>query len=86
MNGTPHEKASGSVARVDFKGAGPGSGHYEIALEPVHLSFFVFLDTPRPKYFEIFEKACVAMWDSKQVEIAYAMKDGDRVVKEIRIL
>ncbi len=86
MNGGPTQKAQGNVARVNFDGQGPNSGTLEIHLEPVHMSFEVFMDTPRKKYLEIFEIACSAMWDSKMVEITYCVRQGDNIASEIRAL
>jgi hypothetical protein len=86
MNGGTIQKVTGNVAQVNFDGKGPGSGTLEIHLEPVHMSFEVFMDTPRKKYFEIFAAACSSMWDSKMVEITYSVKSGDNIVADIRQL
>ena len=86
MNGQVCQKAQGNVVRVTFGGQGINSGSLEVFLEPVHLGFEIYMDTPRKKYFELFETACSAMWDSKRVEVTYYVKQGDNMATDIRIL
>ncbi len=78
------KKVTGTIASVEFKGAGPNSGQLEIVLEPAHQGFYVGMDTPRQRYFEIFEIASAAMWDSKRVEIAYQKKAAGNALVDLR--
>ena len=83
MNGNP-SSVRGIIQRVEFDGAGPNSGEIGIHLDD-HQSYWVFMDTPAPDLFQIFQSAVRAMWDVKTVEITYALKsNGDWGVLSIR--
>ena len=76
MNDLPTMKVKGKVASVDFKGAGPASGEMAIGLEPVHQGDYVWMDTPRDAYIQAFAIACPAMWDLRDVEITYVLREN----------
>jgi hypothetical protein len=44
------------------------------------------MDTPRDMFFRILQTAFEAMWDSKTVEITSVLKNGDQVIRSIRIV
>jgi hypothetical protein len=52
-----------------------------------HSSYWVFMDTPRGKFFKISRIAFEAMWDSKTVEIKWSIKEGgDNLLKDIGVV
>jgi len=72
-------KSQGTVEGVQTKGAGPASGEIGVSLrlDPTHHeSYWVFMDTPRDKFFHIIRVAYEAMWDSKTVELTWTNKEG----------
>ena len=86
MNGGAPTKTKGTIVSIITKGAGPNSGEIGISLEPVHQSYWVWMDTPRKQFFEILTTAYTAMWDEKTVEITSVNKDGVRNVVSIRVV
>jgi hypothetical protein len=78
-------KTTGTVESIVAKGAGPNSGEIAVSLKEPHQSFWVFMDTPRDKFFSILQTAFEAMWDSKTVEITSVLENGDQVIRSIRL-
>ncbi len=78
-------KTVGVIAKVDFSGAGRNAGQLAIRLGTGE-DFYVFMDLPRERIFEIFNLACAAMWDEKRVEITHTRRSGVNALKEIRLV
>jgi hypothetical protein len=85
MNGQSTLTARGLIARVSFEGRGAESDALMICLE-VGMAFEVHMDAPRERYFKLFNAACSAMWDRKNVEVTYQIRGGDGLALDIKAL
>ncbi|THD46309.1 MAG: hypothetical protein E7774_06470 [Bradyrhizobium sp.] len=85
MNGQSTLIARGLVVRVSFEGTRAGSASLMIYLE-AGMAFEVYVDTLGERYFKLFNTACSAMWDRKNVEVIYQIRGGDGFALDIRAL
>jgi hypothetical protein len=70
-------KSQGTVEGIEAKGPGRTPENRGFAEAGCHIiSYWVFMDTPRYKFFHIIRVAFEAMWDSKTVEITWTNKEG----------
>ena len=83
------QKDIGIIERVDFTGAGKNSGETILRLKPPSsdvIGFVIEMDTPRKRYFRLFETALGAMWDTRTVEITSLPWVNLRKISKIRVL
>lgn len=83
------QKDIGIIERVDFTGAGQSSGETILRLKPASsdvIGFVIEMDTPRKKYFRLFEAALTAMWDTRMVEVTSLPWVNLRKISKIRVL